>query len=111
MFLQKIDPWRYTVSLINCSGFLAKVFKFFAFYVYWILVFIKGKDYCNCLTITRVMYAFWGTVSDTGILVKRNPSATIRSRTHDLSTTSLDALPMSYSRLVGAKQKAVKRCS
>ena len=31
------------------------------------------------------------------------PSAPIRSRTKDLPITSLDALPLSYRRLVGAK--------
>ena len=34
---------------------------------------------------------------------KGNPSAPIRSRTKDLQITSLDALPLSYRRLMGAK--------
>ena len=34
---------------------------------------------------------------------KEIPSAPIRSRTYDLSITSLDALPLRYRRLVGAK--------
>ena len=43
-------------------------------------------------------------MSDTGLLEKkRNPSASIRSRTYDLPITSSDALPLSYRRLVGAK--------
>ena len=45
------------------------------------------------------------SVSDTDILRKKenNPSAAIRSQTYDLLITSLNALPLSYRRLVGAK--------
>ena len=53
-------------------------------------------NYCK---VTTVYYS----VGDTGILGKKNLSAPVRSRTQDLPITSLDALPLSYRRLVGAK--------
>ena len=42
------------------------------------------------------------SVSDKGILGKRNPSSPNRSRTYDLPISSSNALPLSYRRLVGA---------
>ena len=49
------------------------------------------------------------SVNDTGGSEK-NPSSPNRSRTYDLLVTSPDALPLSYSRLVGAKAIKLGSC-
>ena len=43
-------------------------------------------------------------------LEKEIPSSPNRSRTYDLPITSLDALPLSYRRLVGAKAIKLGSC-
>ena len=55
-----------------------------------------NSTYC----VLRMMYY---SVMAQAYSEKEIPSASIRSRTYDLTITSSDALPLSYRRLVGAK--------
>ncbi|XP_073231064.1 forkhead-associated domain-containing protein 1-like [Porites lutea] len=49
------------------------------------------------------------SVSDTAAARKKKPSTSIRSGTYDLVVTSSDALPLSYMRLMGAKEERLLR--
>ena len=62
-------------------------------YIYFLLIV--------CHYVKETINVFFQSVTQP-YLIKENPSVPIRSRTYDLPITSLDALSLSYRRLIGA---------